>query len=146
METLPIENEAKPNKRSGCGKYVLMAVLLVLLGGGFYFYWYYYNVFGDGIKSGVLKNVVRKGQVFKTFEGELIQVGIKGAVGGGVQSNNFVFSIENKKIYDTLAVHSGKVFDLHYKEYRRALPWRGNTVYIVDSIISMKDPNGAYGF
>ncbi|HEX7756885.1 MAG TPA: hypothetical protein VF421_16150 [Niabella sp.] len=139
METLPIENQKKTNRRSGCGRYILLALLAVILVGGFYVYWHYYNVFGDGVKSGILKNVVRKGQLFKTFEGELIQAGIKGAVGGGAQSNNFVFSIENKRIYDTLALHSGKRFDLHYREYRGAIPWRGNTVYIVDSILSMTD-------
>ncbi|MCD2423170.1 hypothetical protein LQ567_10375 [Niabella pedocola] len=139
METLPIENQKKANKRSGCRRYFLMGILVFIILGGGYIYWNYYNVFGDGVKSGILKNVVRKGQVFKTFEGELIQAGIKGALGGGAQSNNFVFSIENKRIYDTLAIHSGKRFDLHYKEYRGVLPWRGNTVYIVDSIISMTD-------
>ncbi len=30
-------------------------------------------------------------------------------------------------------------FDLHYKEYHGVLPWRGNTKYIVDSIVAMKD-------
>lgn len=139
METLPVENQKKTNNRSGCGRYLLRVLLAVIILGGAYLYWHYYNVFGDGVKSGILKNVVRKGQVFKTFEGELIQAGIKGAVGGGAQSNNFVFSIESKRIYDSLAMHSGKRFDLHYKEYRGALPWRGNTVYIVDSILSMTD-------
>ena len=36
---------------------------------------------------------------------------------------------------------SGKQFGLHYKEYYRVVPWlRGNTVYIVDSIVSMREP------
>jgi hypothetical protein len=35
--------------------------------------------------------------------------------------------------------NSGKYFDLHYKEYRGTVPWRGFSVYIVDKIISMKD-------
>ncbi|MFT4095257.1 MAG: hypothetical protein QM640_16625 [Niabella sp.] len=138
IEPIP-EQTTQPKKRSGCAKYFFIALLLVALIGGGYAYWMYYNVFGDGVKSGVLKNVVRKGQLFKTYEGELIQVGIKGAVGGGAQSNNFDFSIADKRIYDSLAIHSGKSFDLHYKEYRGVLPWRGNTRYIVDSIVSMSD-------
>jgi hypothetical protein len=36
-----------------------------------------------------------------------------------------------------LMENSGKQFDLHYKEYLGAIPWRGNTKYIVDSILSM---------
>ena len=145
IEPLP-QQTVKTKKRGGCFKYIFLLFLLVVLAGGGYIYWMYYNVFGEGVKSGVLKNVVYKGQVFKTYEGELIQVGIKGAIGGGVQSNNFVFSIENKKIYEILSMNSGKVFDLHYQEYRKPLPWRGNTAYIVDSIISMKDAPATSGF
>ncbi len=29
-------------------------------------------------------------------------------------------------------------FDLHYKEYNGALPWRGNTKFIVDKVVNMK--------
>ncbi|HRB60967.1 MAG TPA: hypothetical protein PLP80_15800, partial [Niabella sp.] len=75
-----------PKKKKGCLKYLFMFFFFVVLVLGGYIYWTYFNVFGDGVKSGVLKNVVRKGQIFKTYEGELIQVGIKGALGGGAQS------------------------------------------------------------
>ena len=34
---------------------------------------------------------------------------------------------------------SGKLVDLHYKEYFGRLPWRGYTKYIVDDIISIKE-------
>ena len=56
-----------------------------------------------------------------------------------MQSNEFEFSIESKKIFKQLEVNSGKHFELHYREYHNALPWRGNTVYIVDSIVNMRD-------
>jgi len=36
--------------------------------------------------------------------------------------------------------NSGKVFDLHYKEFNGALPWRGFSRYVVDSIVAIKDP------
>ena len=120
-------------------KGILITVLILILAFGGWFYWKYYFVFGEGVKSGYLNFAVRKGQIFKTYEGKLIQEGLaKGKVAGSVQSNEFEFSIENQKIYDSLAVNSGKIFDLHYKEYNGVLPWRGNTKYIVDSIISMK--------
>jgi hypothetical protein len=35
--------------------------------------------------------------------------------------------------------NSGKYFDLHYKEYRGSLPWRGYSKYIVDKIMVMKE-------
>lgn len=119
------------------GILITILALIVIFGG--LFYWKYYFVFGEGVKSGYLNFAVRKGQVFKTYEGKLIQEGLaRSRSGTGVQSNEFEFSIENKEIYDSLSVNAGKIFDLHYKEYNGALPWRGNTKYIVDSIISMK--------
>ena len=36
--------------------------------------------------------------------------------------------------------NSGKTFELHYKEYKNTLPWRGFSVYVVDSIVMMKEP------
>ncbi|WP_379089189.1 hypothetical protein [Pedobacter sp. UC225_65] len=35
--------------------------------------------------------------------------------------------------------NSGKTFELHYKEYKGTLPWRGFNVYVVDSIVSMRE-------
>ena len=42
---------------------------------------------------------------------------------------------------------SGEIVNLHYKEYRGALPWRGYTRYIVDEIVSVdKDATIQDGF
>ncbi|GAB3010090.1 hypothetical protein GCM10027051_09450 [Niabella terrae] len=118
---------------------------LLLLGG--YIYWkFYYPFTSDGVKSGYLNFAVQKGQLFKTYEGKLIQEGIRGSAAGGVQSNEFEFSIIDKNVFEILKLNSGKRFDLHYKEYNGVLPWRGNTRYIVDSIISMTEAPQGSGF
>ena len=115
-----------------------LPLLLLMLGG--WIYMRYYFVFAEGVKSGYLNYAVYKGDLFKTYEGKLIQEGFaKTKTGGGMQSNEFEFSIESKKIFQQLEVNSGKHFELHYREYHNALPWRGNTVYIVDSIVNMRD-------
>ena len=101
-------------------------------------WWNYYNVFGEGVKSGELNYVVKKGNVFKTFEGKLIQSGIRSKTPGAIQSYEFEFSVESDSIANILMHNSGNYFDLHYKEYRGTLPWRGYSVYVVDQIISMK--------
>ena len=102
-------------------------------------YFRYFFVFGEGVKSGRLNYAVRKGNLFKTFEGKLIQEGFRSKTAGSIQSYEFEFSIKTKHVFETLEVNSGKTFDLHYKEYHSVVPWRGNTVYIVDSIISMRE-------
>jgi hypothetical protein len=110
-------------------------ITTVILGLIALIYFKYFFVFGEGVKSGHLNYAVRKGNFFKTYEGKLIQQGFKGSF----QSYEFEFSIKTKRIYDQLAANSGKMFDLHYKEYHGIVPWRGNTVFIVDSVVSMQD-------
>lgn len=114
-------------------------LLLIALGvGAFYFRFYF--VFGEGVKSGELNYVVKKGVLFKTYEGKLIQAGIRSKSAGSIQSYEFEFSVENPRIAEQLMLQGGKIVELRYKEYFGALPWRGFTKYIVDSIITHDTP------
>lgn len=115
---------------------ILLAVFLIL--GGFIWFKYYY-VFGEGVKSGHLNYAVYKGNVFKTYEGKLIQEGFgRNSKNGQFTTYEFEFSVEDPEVFKQLEMNSGKYFDLHYKEYKGTLPWRGNTVYIVDKIVNMR--------
>jgi hypothetical protein len=120
-------------------KIILIIVTLLLLVAGAIIYWKYFFVFGRGVKSGHLNYVVLKGDVWKTYEGKLIQEGIRSRTVGSVQSYEFEFSVVNKSLAEKLMANSGKWFDLQYREYHNPVAWRGNTVYIVDSIIAMRD-------
>ncbi len=123
-------------------KFLNWFILIVFLATAGFVYGKYYFVFGDGVKSGVLNYAVKKGNIFKTYEGKLIQDGIRTPqAGSGLTSNEFEFSIEDKAIYDSLSRNSGKHFDLQYKEYHGVLPWRGNTRYIVDKIKAIRESN-----
>jgi len=102
-------------------------------------YFKYFFVFGEGVKTGHLNYAVKKGNLFKTYEGKLIQAGFKSPTAGSIQSYEFEFSIKNKRIFEMLERNSGKSFDVHYKEYHGIVPWRGNTVYLVDSVIAMRN-------
>lgn len=102
-------------------------------------YYRYYFVFGTGIKSGVLNQIVLKGTIFKTYEGRLIQTGFKGTQANTIQSYEFTFSVEDEKVAKRLERLGSKSLELHYNEYKNVLPWRGNSVYIVDSIVSIAE-------
>lgn len=117
-------------------KFTALVVLLLILAGGLFCYFRFYFVFGEGVKSGELNYVVYKGFLFKTYEGKLIQSGIRSKAVGSIQSYEFEFSVENPELAERLMLQSGRTLELHYKEYFGALPWRGFTKYIVDSIIS----------
>ncbi len=120
-------------------KFFTILLLVILVFGAAWFAWHFYWVFGEGVKAGQLNNFVKKGYLFKTYEGKLIQAGFQGGQAGTVQSNEFRFSVANESVAAKLMANSGKDFELHYKEYMGALPWRGTSVFIVDSVISMGD-------
>lgn len=118
------------------GTVIAIITAVLLLAAAVFVYFKFYFVFGSGVKAGELNQIVYKGWVWKTYEGRLIQTGFKGAKGGGsLQSNEFNFSVVNKKVADSLMRCSGKQVELHYREYNGMLPWRGMQRYVVDSII-----------
>ena len=132
-EVNPI-GKTKHGFKSFMSKFFIIALLFV----GIIIWWQYFYVFGEGVKSGELNYVVKKGNIFKTYEGKLIQSGFKSKTVGTVQSYEFEFSVANDSIANVLMNNSGQYFDLHYKEYKKSLPWRGFSVFIVDEIKSMK--------
>ena len=136
MDTTQLD--PKP-KRKGCrrtGYIILITLVLVLVG---FIYTRYFFVVGTGVKSGQLNYVVYKGYLFKTYEGRLIQAGLKSSPGTAVQSNEFVFSVSNKEVAEKLMMQGGKNVDLQYKEYMGTLPWRGYSKYVVDSIMAIEN-------
>lgn len=114
---------------------IILLAILVIAAVSFYFRFYF--VFGEGVKSGELNYVVYKGVLFKTYEGKLIQSGIRSKSAGTVQSYEFEFSVEDERLARELMLQGGRTLELHYKEYFGALPWRGFTKFVVDSIVSV---------
>jgi hypothetical protein len=99
----------------------------------------YFFVFGEGVKAGELNYIVKKGFVFKTYEGKLIQNGLRSKAPNTVQSYEFVFSVSDEAVAQKLMVNSGRNVELHYKEYMGSIPWRGYSEFIVDSIVAITD-------
>jgi hypothetical protein len=133
-EVKQITPETKPAvKKNGFRKFLWRFSLIALLVLGFLFYWYYFNVYSDGERTGLLTKLSRKGNVFKTHEGEVL-------IGNFQQAPNvmvpekFYFSVKNGKLADTLMKLQGKVVSLKYSQYRKTLPWRGESVYLVTDL------------
>jgi hypothetical protein len=122
-------------------KFLIYTSLIIIVGLMIFFLARYYYVFGEGVKAGQLNYVVKKGYIFKTYEGKLIQSGFRATTPGSIQSYEFEFSITNKRIADSLMLNSGKEVEVHYKEYLGSVPWRGYSEFIVDSIISVHEPS-----
>lgn len=111
----------------------------MLIAGAATFYVRHYFIFGEGVKAGDLNFIVHKGYIFKTWEGRVIQTGIKTYEPGSIQSNEFEFSVSNDSIAHVLELSSGKFVELRYKEYLHSIPWRGQSKYIVTEIVRIED-------
>lgn len=114
-----------------------IVLILIILGLGIFFYAHFYWQFGTGTKAGTLNTFMRKGYIFKTYEGKIIQSGFK----VNIQSNEFDFSVTKESVAQTLLNNAGREVEVHYIEYFGALPWRGMRKYIVDSVYQVRGPN-----
>lgn len=115
-------------------KIIYITVSVLLITAITFCYVRYFYVFAEGTKAGVLNTFQKKGYIFKTWEGIIIQSGFK----ANVQSNEFEFSVINQSIAAALEKNSGREVNLHYVRYFGTLPWRGMSTYIVDSIYEIR--------
>lgn len=127
---------------------VLVIVLLLAVTG--YVYWFYYRSYGEGLREGYFQKFSRKGNIFKSYEGELLLDGFgprRVARNASLTANYFYFSVADEAIADSLERCVGKMVTLHYTQYLRSLPWRGDNYngrnaergqYIVDRIVKVE--------
>lgn len=116
------------------------AIIVVALAAFIYFRFYF--VYSTGINAGVINYVQREGIIFKTYEGKMIQSGFKsiptGSTTNGLRSNEFKFSITDPDLADSLMRCSGKNVELRWNRYMGTLPWRGNSQFVVNEIVSVE--------
>jgi hypothetical protein len=122
---------------------IITIIIIALIG---FIYWRYFFVFAEGTKAGVLNTFQKKGYLFKTYEGQLIQSGFRGNPGTAIQSNEFYFSVTDEKVAQKLMENSGRDMELHYKRYQGSLPWRGMQLYVIDSVYRISNGNSVNGF
>jgi hypothetical protein len=109
-----------------------LAILLVIL--AIFIYWKYFFTYSEGNRSGLLQKFSYKGAMFKTYEGELVMSSIQSNRDVSLASEKFHFSVEEKALADKMMQLEGTMVVVHYKEKNGTLPWRGETVYLVDSV------------
>ena len=135
------EYSDQPKKKSKWKKFLAIFCSTIVVAVGVWFFFKFFFVFGSGVKAGELNLFVYKGYVFKTYEGRLIQAGYNSKNSNAtIQSNEFNFSVKDKKVAEQLEHCAGKFVELHYKEYLGTLPWRGMSKYVVDSVMQVSTP------
>ena len=109
-------------------------MLAVLVLAGFIFFKFCF-VYAEGVNEGDINYFQKEGFIFKTYEGKMIQTGLKNTkVQGSIQSNEFKFSVVDERVAKQLNDEVNTGIKLHWKRYLGTLPWRGRSQYIVDSV------------
>ena len=112
------------------------SVIAVLALAGFIFFKFCF-VYSEGVNEGDINYFQKEGFIFKTYEGKMIQTGLKSSKNqGAIQSNEFKFSVVEERVARKIEEGSNTGVKLHWKRYLGTLPWRGNSQFIVDSIYS----------
>ena len=101
----------------------LIIIIILIIGLG---YWYYFNPYSDGERKGTLIKFTRKGNVFKTYEGELWL-----SCRQMMNPEKFYFSVTDEVLADSLMKLQDECLAVTYRQYRRGLAWRGDSKYIV---------------
>ena len=117
------------------GKVGIWASLIAVLAiAGFIFFKFCF-VYAEGVNEGDINYFQKEGFIFKTYEGKMIQTGLKNTkVQGSIQSNEFKFSVVNERVARKIDEGANTGVKLHWKRYLGTLPWRGKSQFIVDSV------------
>lgn len=108
---------------------IILLLLLVVLA-----WWKYFFTYSEGNRTGLLQKFSYKGTLFKTYEGELILSSIRSQNNVALASEKFFFSVTDKSTAQKLENLQGHFITVHYSMKNGALPWRGDSKYLVDSV------------
>jgi len=117
-------------------KKIIVVIILALTVGIVGYFAFIYNVtYSEGVRSGELIKISRKGVLMKTWEGEISQ-GISGA-------QIFKFSVEDreKKVIYDLQKFQGNYVKVYYKERYKTFSWLGDTKYFITKVEKEKSPH-----
>ncbi|HVM87775.1 MAG TPA: hypothetical protein VMT76_06270 [Puia sp.] len=115
-------------------KFLGITIIILLVCLSAFVYWRYYFTYSEGNRTGLLQKFSRKGNIFKTYEGELILSSIQSSSGVGIASEKFLFSVADDSLASKMMNFEGKKVTVHYQQKNATLPWRGDSEYIVDKV------------
>lgn len=127
------------------GKIITIVTSLAIVAFAVFMYVKFFFVYSQGVNEGDINYFQNEGFIFKTYEGKMIQTGYNSRNSSAtIQSNEFKFSVEDEQVARQIENSSSRQIKLHWKRYLGVLPWRGNSEYVVDSVVSVQ-PLGAPG-
>ena len=115
-------------------KFFLYVLLLAITSISLYFTFVYYVPYSEGVRSGELIKISKKGYIIKTWEGEISQ-GISGA-------QVFQFSVMDNQpaVIDSLKKFQGNFIKVEYVERYKTFFWWGDTHYFITKVENDSSP------
>jgi hypothetical protein len=136
IQTQNDKAEIKPKSklRRKIRKYLFIALTFFFLIVSVYVYWSFFFTFSDGYRAGMLQKFSHKGNIFKTYEGEMVLSSVQSNKNVTLASEKFLFSVTDKNVAFQLDTLQGRNVIVHYTQKNNTLPWRGETAFIVNSV------------
>jgi hypothetical protein len=113
------------------GRWSLVIAIVIIVAFGYFKYGFTYS---KGYRAGLLQKFSEKGLIFKTYEGEMILSSVQTTTNVAIASEKFLFSVDDESVAKQLEQMQGKHVVVHYRERNGALPWNGESPYLVDSV------------
>ena len=124
------------------GKIITILSTLAVVALVVFVYVKFFFVYSQGVNEGDINYFQYEGFVFKTYEGKMIQTGYNSRNSNAtIQSNEFKFSVEDEQVAKQIESSSSRQIKLHWKRYLGVLPWRGNSQYVLDSVVYVQPIN-----
>jgi hypothetical protein len=125
-------------------KIVKRIVLAVILIGFALMAYFYFGNYSEGVRSGVVVKVSKKGFLFKTYEGQLNLLTFGASRSQNMVAETFDFSVPTNeadviKVLEEVSL-SGERVSLHYVEKFMTFPWRGDTKYLIIKVERQPNP------
>lgn len=138
MKTDPLSAKARGSKwvvfKRKMRKALMWSVLLLVLIAGIFIYWNYFYTYSTGYRTGLLQKFSHKGNIIKTYEGEMILSNVISNSNIALPSEKFYFSVTNTPLAKQFDTIQGQMVIVHYNQKNSTLFWHGNSQYLVDSV------------
>ncbi len=138
-----MENQDRlQNAKATMIKWTKRIILIALIGIIAVFSFSYWGTYSEGIRSGMVVKISKKGWIFKTYEGQLNLQTFGANKSPNMVSESFEFSVDTDK-QDVIKVLeeaslSGERVSLKYSERLAKFFWRGDTKYFVTEVERLK--------
>ncbi len=115
-------------------RFALVSTMVIVSLTVLFIYWKFSFTYSEGYRAGLLQKISYKGNIFKTYEGEMILSSIRSNANVAIASEKFFFSVPDKEVALQLEKVQGESVVVHYVEKNGKLPWKGESNYFVDSV------------